>query len=240
MSFSFFTSKEYTYDQGIFLERPNRFIAFVKYKEQTLRCHVPDPGRLKEILYPGVTVLLRFPNPKTNEKTDAGLIGIYVPSTDIWVSTDSQLASRYIRSEWKQLPIFQDYQKIKPEFTYGESRIDFLLTNNQGNEKCLVEIKTVGLKKEDEIGYFPDAPTKRGVRHVRELIKAKQEGFRSVITFFVPRKDVISVKPNKKLDKNFYEAIKEAEEVGVIFVALRFNFTSDGISFDKEIPFHTD
>lgn len=240
MSFSFYTSKDFTYGQGIFIERPNRFIAFVKYKEQTLRCHVPDPGRLKEILYPGVTVLLRFPVVKTTEKTDAGLIGVYDPAGDVWVSTDSQLASRYIRQEWKHLPVFQEYDFIKPEFTYGESRIDFLLKKTTESQQCLIEVKTVGLKKEDQIGYFPDAPTKRGARHVRELLKAAQEGYRSVVVFFVPRIDITQVKPNKSLDREFYKAVKEAEKGGVTFVALRFVFTPQGIKFDCEIPFQAD
>ena len=240
MEYSFYTTKTFTYDKGTFLERPNRFIAMVKYKDKVLRCHVPDPGRLKEILYPGVTVLLRFPNVKTTEKTDAGLIGVYVSLEDIWVSTDSQLASRYIRDEWKHLPLFKEYDSIKPEFTYGESRIDFLLMSNSENKNCLVEVKTVGLKKEDNLGYFPDAPTKRGTKHVHELIKAKKDGYKTVICFFVPRIDVQAVKPNKELDKNFYNAIKLGKESGVSFIALRFEFTPKGIQFDEEIPFSLD
>ncbi len=240
MEYAFYTTKSFTYGQGTFIERPNRFIAFVNYQDKTLRCHVPDPGRLKEILYPGVTVLLRFPMIKTTEKTDAGLIGVYVPSSDVWVSTDSQLASRYIRQEWNHLPVFKEYDEINPEFTYGESRIDFLLHRKNRSERCLVEVKTVGLKKEDQIGYFPDAPTKRGARHVQELLKATREGYRSVVVFFVPRKDVQEVKPNKTLDPTFYKAVKEAHEAGVTFVALRFVFTPRGVQFDQEIPFSTD
>lgn len=241
MNFSFYTTKEFSYSQGIFIERPNRFIAFVNYNNTTIRCHVPDPGRLKEILYPGVTVLLRFPLIKTNEKTDAGLIGVYVADSDIWVSTDSQLASRYIREEWKNLPVFKEYDQIKPEFTYGESRIDFLLQNSKKSDKCLIEVKTVGLKKEDNIGYFPDAPTKRGVKHVHELVKAKeQDSYRSVIVFFVPRSDVLEVKPNKEIDTDFYNAVKHAYNAGVEFVALRNNFKPEGIRFDCQIPFNVD
>ena len=241
MNSSFYTTKDFSYSQGIFIERPNRFIAFVKFNNTTIRCHVPDPGRLKEILYPGVTVLLRFPLIKSSEKTDAGLIGVYVPDSDIWVSTDSQLASRYIREEWKNLPIFKEYDQIQPEFTYGESRLDFLLQKSINKSKCLIEVKTVGLKKKDNIGYFPDAPTKRGVKHVLELLKAtKQDNYRSVITFFVPRSDVQEVRPNKELDEKFYKAIKFATESGVECIALRYIFTPQGIRFDRQIPFNVD
>ena len=202
---------------------------------------MPDPGRLKEILYPGVTVLLRFPKVKKEEKTDAGLIGVFVARSNIWVSTDSQLASRYIREKWKDLPIFKEYDSIKPEFTYGDSRIDFFLQKNNKKNKCLIEVKTVGLKKEDDIGYFPDAPTNRGVKHVHELIKAtKEDKYRSVIAFFVPRSDVVRVKPNKELDPDFYDAVILASESGVTFVAIKFVFTPEGIKFDKEIPFSVD
>ena len=159
MDYSFYTTKSFTYGTGIFLERPNRFIAFVKYQEKVLRCHVPDPGRLKEILQPEATVLLRFQKHIETAKTDAGMIGVYLPVEHIWVSTDSQLASRCIRQTWQSLPFFKNYDSIKPEFTYGESRIDFLLRKETGNQQCLAEVKTVGLKKEDNIGYFPDAPT---------------------------------------------------------------------------------
>ena len=192
MAYSFYTTKTFTYDIGEFLDRPNRFIAMVKYKGSILRCHVPDPGRLKELLHPHVQVLLRFPE-TLNGKTQAGMIGVYVADLKIWVSTDSQLASRCIREEWEYLPYFRDYETIKPEYTYGESRIDFLMENPSANEKCLIEVKSVGLKKDDNIGYFPDAPTKRGAKHVRELMKAALEGYKAIILFFVPREDVIAV-----------------------------------------------
>lgn len=240
MDYSFYTSKSFTYSQGTFLERPNRFIAFVKYKDKVLRCHVPDPGRLKEILQPQATVLLRFQENNPTAKTDAGMIGVYLPNEQIWVSTDSQLASRCIRQTWQTLPVFKNYDSIKPEYTYGESRIDFLLRKDTGKEQCLAEVKTVGLKKEDYVGYFPDAPTKRGAKHVKELIKAAQEGYKSMIVFFVPRSDVIAVKPNKELDYDFYTVVKEAFGSGVSFLALKYDFTPNGVKFIQEIPFSVD
>lgn len=240
MPYSFYTKKTFTYDIGEFIERPNRFIAFVKYKNKTLRCHTPDPGRLKELLKPAVTVLLRFPELKDKGKTDAAMIGVLVEKTNVWVSTDSQLASRCIREIWKELPYFKDYETIKPEYTYGDSRIDFFLERSRTNERCLIEIKSVGLKKEDNIGYFPDAPTKRGAKHVHELQKSIEDGFIAMVVFFVPREDVVSVKPNKDLDYEFYSAVKEAQKNGVKFKALRFKLTTAGILYDQEIPFSVD
>jgi sugar fermentation stimulation protein A len=235
MEYSFFTKKEFFYDIGEFIERPNRYVAMVKYKNKIIRCHVPDPGRLLETFKPNCTVLLRFPKiiiEKT--KTEAGLIGVFLSKEKIWVSTDSQLASRFIREKWKELPYFMDYSIIIPEFTYGESRLDFLLKKD--NEKCLVEVKTVGLKKDDNIGYFPDAPTKRGTKHVRELISALKDFDTCIVIFFVPRSDIVEVRPNKDLDGPFYDATKEALTAGVKFIALRCSFTTKGIKFDKEIP----
>ena len=101
-------------------------------------------------------------------------------------------------------------------------------------------MKTVGLKKEDNIGYFPDAPTKRGAKHVKELIRAAREGYKSMVVFFVPRSDVIAVKPNKELDYEFYMAVKEAFCSGVSFLVLKFDFTPKGVKFLQEIPFSVD
>ena len=235
MSYSFYTTNDFNYDFGLFVDRPNRFIAHVQFQGKVLRCHVPDPGRMKELLTAGVKVLLRFPINPSQYKTEAALIGVFLSDKNIWVSIDSQLATRYIKHQWTELPFFKNFDYIRPEFSFGESRLDFLL-QKKGLLDCLVEVKTVTLV-EKNIGLFPDAPTKRGTKHVYELIKAVEQGYNAAVVFFVPRNDAIIVKPNKHLDKDFYLAVKKAMESKVEFVVLRYIFEPEGIIFDQEIPF---
>lgn len=236
----FFTkiTYEYEYDLGVFIDRPNRFIAHINYKSKILRCHVPDPGRLKYLLLPKSKVLLRFSPNQDTQKTDASVIGVFNKQSNIWVSLDSQLANRFIKHNWEDLPIFKNYNSIISEFKHQTSRLDFLLTNTNTNSNCLVEVKTATMVH-NGIGKFPDAPTKRGTRHVHEITKAiiNQEFDHGLVTFVVPRSDVNVVKPNKQLDPDFYNAVKIAMEKKVQFLVLKCDFTTNGLIFLKEIPF---
>lgn len=229
---SFFTKKQYKYDTGKFIERPNRFIAFVQHENKQLRCHVPDPGRLKELLIKNRTVLLRFSPDQKNMKTDASLVGVF--NEDIWISLDSQLANRFILNTWKSLPILQNFSDMKSEFTYGKSRLDFIF-----DCQCLVEVKTATLVR-DGVALFPDAPTERGTRHVHEIYEATKNGYNGLIIFIVPRSDATVLKPNKQLDEKFYNAVKEAFEGKVEFLILKCDFNLQGLQFMQEIPFALD
>ncbi|MHA1873074.1 MAG: DNA/RNA nuclease SfsA, partial [Candidatus Heimdallarchaeaceae archaeon] len=163
---------EYTYAR--FLDRPNRFLAKIELysNEKVEYSHVPDPGRLKELLLPGVEVFVRKET-RMNRKTKYSLIGVKAEN-GTWVNIDSQVSNKLFQSEMSKIKDFQNYKILKSEFSLGNSRIDFLLENLKDNKQALVEVKSVTLVEEN-IAFFPDAPTKRGVKHLRELEKAVQE-----------------------------------------------------------------
>ncbi|MHA1991652.1 MAG: DNA/RNA nuclease SfsA [Candidatus Hodarchaeales archaeon] len=236
---SFYLPDNFSYEIGHFIERPNRFVAYVNLKNEKVRCHVPDPGRLKELLIPERNVLLRIPKDRSRYKTFGAVVGVQLP-TEKWISLDSQLANRFIKYEWKKLPIFKDYETIKPEFQINKSsRIDFLLRKHNLNIKpCLVEVKTVTLHfpENSGVGLFPDAPTKRGSKHIEELLEAKSNGYRSIIIFVCPRDDIIEIRPNFYTDPIFADKLIKASNLGVELYAYRCNFDLRGIKFDGMIP----
>ena len=149
--------------QGKFVSRPNRFIAQVEIEGKLETVHVKNTGRCKELLLPGAEVVLEdCENP--NRKTRYDLISVYKENFG-WINMDSQAPNK-VALEWlKRL----DFDYIKPEYKYGDSRIDFYM--EKGESKYLMEVKGCTLEV-DGIGYFPDAPTERGVKHIRELAKS--------------------------------------------------------------------
>ena len=151
-----------------FLDRPNRFIAHVEINGKLETVHVKNTGRCKELLLPGVPVVLaQADNP--NRKTKHDLIAVKKKNLG-WVNIDSQAPNKAVM-EWLEK---QDFDRIQPEYAYGDSRIDFYM--EKGKTKYLLEVKGCTLEM-DGIGYFPDAPTERGVKHIRELIKARKQGY---------------------------------------------------------------
>lgn len=236
---SFYIPDKFIYEIGFFIKRPNRFVAFVNFNDNIVRCHVPDPGRLKELLIPNRKVLLRIPKDKANYKTFAAVIGIQLANKN-WISIDSQLANRFIRYEWKNLPIINEYDAIKPEFSINKnSRIDFCFSSLKNQSKpCLVEVKTVTLHYPENsgIGKFPDAPTKRGSKHIEELIHSHNQGYRTIILFLTPRIDIKEVRPNKITDPIFTSNLLKASKSGVELIAYRCQFNTKGIKFDSQIP----
>lgn len=191
---------------GIFKERPNRFIAYVMVEGQLETVHVKNTGRCKELLVPGCEVILeKSGNPA--RKTGYDLICTYKKNFG-WVNIDSQAPNKVVR-EWLEK---QDYTYIKPEYTYGDSRIDFYM--EKGEEKYLMEVKGCTLEIEGT-GYFPDAPTKRGVKHLQELTKAVAKGYHCMVAFVIQMEGITTVKPNCNTHPEFGKALKEAEEAGV-------------------------
>lgn len=153
---------------GIFVDRPNRFIAHVEMNGAVETVHVKNTGRCKELLLPGTAVRLEVSdNPKRKTKYD--LVAVHKQGLG-WVNMDSQAPNKVV-GEWLAK---QGYDYIKPEFTYGKSRIDFYM--EKGEQKYLMEVKGCTLEV-DGIGYFPDAPTERGVKHLHELAQAQQAGY---------------------------------------------------------------
>ena len=202
--------------RGIFIDRPNRFIAHVDIDGKHETVHVKNTGRCKELLSPGCEVWLTAPG-TLGRKTKYDLVAVR-KSTGVLFNIDSQAPNKAVK-EWL---LKQDYDLIHPEYTYGDSRIDFYMerTLPDGETKrYLMEVKGCTLEF-DGIGYFPDAPTERGVKHIHELIKAKKEGFEAALAYVIQMDGVTEVRPNTDTHPEFGEAIEEAKkaEVEIIFL----------------------
>ncbi len=232
--------------KGKFIERPNRFIALVELDDTpgiVEKVHVKNTGRCKELLLPGCEIYLeKSDNP--NRKTQYDLVTVR-KDTGTLFNIDSQTPNK-ITYEWLKT---QDFSHIKPEFTYGNSRLDFYLEKNiAGNginekskksnlKKYLIEVKGCTLEI-DGIGYFPDAPTERGVKHLRELTKAATDGFKCSVVFVVQMDGVREVLPNEKTHPEFKTALEEARAAGVNIILLLCKVTPYEVSISEVLYQH--
>lgn len=213
--------------KGIFLDRPNRFIANVLIDGKNTVCHVKNTGRCKELLIKGVTVYLTESD-NLNRKTQYDLIA--VEKGDRLINIDSQIVNSTLI---EYLPkMFDGITLIKPECKYGNSRFDVYVETEK--DKIFVECKGVTLEN-NGIVLFPDAPTERGTKHINELIKAVSEGYKAYLIFVVQTDNVKYFTPNKETDLNFADALKEAKEKGVNIKAFTSKITPDSITIEEEI-----
>jgi sugar fermentation stimulation protein A len=204
---------------GTFRERPNRFTVVFEAEKRLEKAHLRDPGRLKELLLPGASLLLRPARNSAKRKTKYDVIAVW--SEGIWVLLNSGFHSDLAQEliEKGLISEFKGFKVEKREYTYGNSRLDFLLTSQEG---CiLLEVKGCTLV-ENGHAKFPDAPTERGKRHLEELIKAKIHGFNSAVLFVIPREDARIFSPNWEMDPQFSQALQQAEEQGVHIIAYSF------------------
>jgi sugar fermentation stimulation protein A len=210
---------------AIFISRPNRFIATVDIEGTIETVHVKNTGRCRELLIPGVKVMLEKSN-NPDRKTKYDLVMVYKENLG-WVNIDSQMPNALVR-EWleSEPEEFSGLTLIKPEYTYGDSRVDFYL--ERGDEKILIEVKGVTLEI-DGIGYFPDAPTERGVKHIRELIKARREGYEAYIAFVIQMNGIKEVRANMNTHREFGVALVEAQKAGVKVLMLECNVSENEI-----------
>ena len=210
---------------AIFISRPNRFIATVDIEGTIETVHVKNTGRCRELLIPGVKVMLEKSN-NPDRKTKYDLVMVYKENLG-WVNIDSQIPNALVR-EWleSEPEEFLGLTLIKPEYTYGDWRVYFYL--ERGDEKILIEVKGVTLEI-DGIGYFPDAPTERGVKHIRELIKAKREGYEAYIAFVIQMNGIKEVRANMNTHREFGVALEEAQKAGVKVLMLECNVSENEI-----------
>lgn len=201
-----------------FISRPNRFVAMVDVDGKIETVHVKNTGRCGELLLPGAEVVLaEADNPARKTKYD--LVSVYKASLG-WVNIDSQAPNKVVL-EWLQ---GQDYICIKPEFSFGTSRIDFYM--EKGKEKFLLEVKGCTLEVEG-IGYFPDAPTERGVKHLQEFTRAAGQGYHCAVAFVIQMEGIYEVRPNVKTHPEFGEALEEARQAGVKVLGLECGVTEN-------------
>ncbi|TAK29364.1 MAG: DNA/RNA nuclease SfsA [Chloroflexota bacterium] len=217
---------------GILLSRPNRFLALVDLEGQTVSAHVPNSGRLPALLEPGKTVLVR-PSPRADRRTSHDLV--MVQHTTGLVSVDTRMPTLLVASALRAglIPEMDGYDQVRPEVVYGQSRLDFRLSRQ--DEECMVEVKSVTLV-EQGLALFPDAPTQRGTRHLRELLHAHQRGFRAVIFFVVQRRDAVHLSPNDPTDPLFGATLRDVVHRGVEAICYRCDVGRTLIRLDQRIP----
>jgi len=226
--------------EAIFLKRPNRFLGIVgvpggkeEENEAGIMVHIHDPGRLKELLYPGNRVLFRRAA-KSQRKTGFDLIAAF--HNGHWILTHSgyhRAISTAVFSD-PELSPFGPVISLRPEVRIGESRIDYLLRLKDGSE-IAVEVKGCTLSV-NGIALFPDAPTLRGRRHLETLIRVKKEGQRAAVVILVFRSDSVCFMPNRETDPDFAEVFEEAVSEGVEVHPLVFSYENGAVFYHGEIP----
>ena len=218
--------------EGVFLWRDNRFRASVRVGDRVVAAHVPNSGRLTELFTPGCPVLLAEAG-GSKRLTRYDLLMVSLPGT--LVSIDARLPNRLeeeaVIGGW--LEGFEGYTKVEREVRYGRSRLDLLLEGE--DRRCWVEAKSVTLVREG-IGYFPDAVTSRGRRHLEELVELKAGGERAAILFVVQREDAKSLSRYDESDPEFGVALREAVRCGVEAYAYSCRVSREEIALERRIP----
>ena len=205
---------------GIFLSRPNRFIAYVEIDGKETVCHVKNTGRCKELLTPGAAVWCEK-SASPARKTEYDLIAVQKGSR--LINMDSQAPNK-AAFEWLSSGGLGEIQNLRPETTYGASRFDFSFQKD--GKPCFLEVKGVTLEQ-GGICAFPDAPTARGVKHLKELTALIKEGFGAYVLFVIQMADVSCLHPNDQTDPAFGNALREAATAGVQILAYDCAVTPD-------------
>ena len=215
-----------------FLRRVNRFTAFVELNGQEEMVHVKNTGRCKELLLEGARVFLEEAD-KEGRKTKYSLIAVY--KGDMLVNMDSQAPNQMAAEALAEGKIEEigEVDFLKREVNYENSRFD--LFYQKGEKKGFIEVKGVTLE-ENGIAKFPDAPTERGAKPLRELIKAIEEGYEAAALFVIQMKGVQEFRPNEERDKNFTAALKEAAKAGVKILAYDCRVQVGKVYIDQKVP----
>lgn len=217
-------------EKGIFKKRLNRFSAIVGIFGEEALCHVKNTGRLGELLLPGAAVYLQY-NGSLARKTHWDLIS--VENQGQIVNIDSQAPNK-VFGEWVRRGEFRkDVRVVRPEFTYGDSRFDFRLECEHSVQ--FVEVKGVTLLR-DGCACFPDAPTERGVKHLRGLMRAVEEGYEAAAVFVIQMKRAQSMAPNDATQPAFGQALREAAAAGVQLYAYDCRVTENTLEIDLPVP----
>ena len=214
--------------EATFIDRPNRFIAHVLLNGEPAVCHVKNTGRCRELLLPGAKVILsRGVNPM--RKTAYDLISVY--KGDRLINMDSQspndIAAAYLPR------LFPDLLELRREVACGDSRFDFY--GVRGNGPFYLEVKGVTLERDGRV-LFPDAPTERGAKHLRELKKLRQAGTDAYVLFVIQMQGVLSLEANRETDPAFADALLAARAAGVGAYAVDCLVTPDSVTAQSTVP----
>ena len=206
-----------------FLSRPNRFIAYAELNGETVIAHVKNTGRCRELLTSNADVILEK-SENQSRKTPYDLVAVY--KNGVLINMDSQ-APNAVFGEWlKKTDFFGEISLVRPEFKYKNSRFDFYL--EAGERKIFVETKGVTLE-ENGIVMFPDAPTERGVKHIKELCEASEEGYEAYVFFIIQMEKCKYFVPNERTHKEFADTLRLAAERGVNVKAVCCNVSENSL-----------
>jgi len=218
---------------GRLVRRYKRFLADIELEDGSLvTAHTPNTGSMQQCAVPGQQVLLsKSDNPKRKLAWSWELVRV----NEHWVDINTHRANRVVEEALREnlLPAFQNYS-VRPEFPFAESRIDFMLETE--NEKVLLEVKNVTLCCQPGVACFPDAVTTRGQKHLRDLMLAKEQGWRAVIFFLVQRGDAQTFSPADEIDAEYGRLLREAVSCGVEALAYRTLVSSESSRVDQQIP----
>jgi len=220
----------YCIHEGIFISRPNRFIAQVELNGRTEICHVKNTGRCKELLIPGARVYVnQSDNPARATKYD--LVAVY--KGERLINIDSQAPNKIFLEYLRSGRYISGITRIQPEAKYGGSRFDFYV--EAGQRKVFIEVKGVTLE-EDNVVMFPDAPTLRGVKHLNELAACVTTGYEAQVIFVVQMRNVKYFTPNNTTHPAFGEALVAAGVSGVKLIALDCKVKPDSLEIKDFVP----
>ncbi len=215
---------------AVFLDRPNRFVAHVDVKGQTVVCHVKNTGRCRELLVPGCRVWVQYA-PSPARKTAYDLIA--VEKGERLINMDAAAPNRAFWEYVRQGRFLQSWPLVQPEKTHGDSRFDFYL--EAPGRRAFVEVKGVTLE-EDGVVRFPDAPTERGVKHLRGLARCVEEGYEAWAVFIVQMEGVRRLEPNRRAHAAFADALRQAAGAGVRLLALDCRVAPDELLVNGAVP----
>ncbi len=216
--------------KGTFVSRPNRFIAYVEVEGTIHKCHVKNTGRCKELLIPGTTVYLEESD---NIKRSTKYSLIAVEKGTRLINMDSQAPNKVVHEWLANGNLMKDTVKIKPEQVYENSRFDFYVETPE--RKAFIEVKGVTLEEEGTV-LFPDAPTERGVKHIKELCKCLQEGYEAYILFVIQMEGVGYFTPNDRTHKEFGDALRQASSQGVQILAMDCQVEPNSLNLKSSVP----
>lgn len=224
--------------KGQFVERPNRFVALVLVDGKIVKVHVKNTGRCKELLVPEAVVYLEDHRDNMRQrKLEYSLIAVEkkVAEGQILINMDSQAPNKIVKEALAngkiKLPEMKTLTKIKSEATYGKSRLDFYVCDEEANE-AYVEVKGVTLES-DGIAMFPDAPTERGIKHLIELENAIKDGKRAFVIFIIQMSGIKHFSPNDERHRAFGDTLRETTSKGVTPLAYECIVMPDSIICDK-------
>jgi sugar fermentation stimulation protein A len=217
-------------EKGTFLDRPNRFIAHVDVCGRVETVHVKNTGRCRELLVPGATVYLDKPG-TPNRKTEYDLVAVEKGTR--LINMDAQAPNK-VFDQWARKGNFiPELTFLRSEYTWGDSRFDFYA--EAGERRMLIEVKGVTLERDGAV-FFPDAPTLRGLKHINELISAREQGYETYLFFVVQMQNAEFFSPNDDTHPQFGQALRRAAGEGVNIIAYDCCVTPESLKIRQKVP----